>query len=253
MSKLANMFAVLNLDAEDDREEAEKPASSKAEADAAHRKPEKSSQSKAMVVNYDGENIASSSSDYRMPLVWIDLEMTGLDITKDRILEIACIITDGKLTKRIEGPDLVIRQSKECLDDMNEWCQVHHVASGLAEQVLKSEISERDAEKQVSCVSHFQVLDFIKRYIGSATPLIAGNSVYMDLLFLKKYMPQLAGIFSHVIVDVSSITALCSRWFPKEKKAAPRKEKNHRALDDIRESIKELQYYKENIFKSRRS
>jgi len=102
MSKLANMFAVLNLDAEDDREEAEKPASSKAEADAAHRKPEKSSQSKAMVVNYDGENLASSSSDYRMPLVWIDLEMTGLDITKDRILEIACIITDGKLTKRIE-------------------------------------------------------------------------------------------------------------------------------------------------------
>ncbi|CAN6234547.1 unnamed protein product [Urochloa humidicola] len=128
---------------------------------------------------------------------------------------------------------------------MNEWCQVHHVASGLAEQVLKSEISEHDAEQQV--------LEFIRKYIGSATPLIAGNSVYMDLLFLKKYMPQLAGIFSHVIVDVSSITALCSRWFPKEKKAAPRKEKNHRALDDIRESIKELQYYKENIFKSRRS
>ncbi|TKW03586.1 hypothetical protein SEVIR_7G051200v4 [Setaria viridis] len=245
MSNLANMFAVLNLDAEDDREEAEKPTSSKPEADAAPRKPEKSSQNKEMIVNYDGENLAPSSSDYRMPLVWIDLEMTGLDITKDRILEIACIITDGKLTKRIEGPDLVIRQSKECLDGMNEWCQVHHVASGLAEQVLKSEISEHDAEKQV--------LEFIRKYIGSATPLIAGNSVYMDLLFLKKYMPQLAGIFSHVIVDVSSITALCSRWFPKERKAAPRKEKNHRALDDIRESIKELQYYKENIFKSRRS
>jgi oligoribonuclease len=95
MSKLANMFAVLNLDAEDDREEAEEPASSKSEADAAPRKPEKSSQNKAMIVNYDGANLASSSSDYRMPLVWIDLEMTGLDITKDRILEIACIITDG--------------------------------------------------------------------------------------------------------------------------------------------------------------
>ncbi|CAL5028329.1 unnamed protein product [Urochloa decumbens] len=216
MSKLTNMFAVLNLDADDDREEVEKPTSSKAEAAPASKKPDKSNQNKAMIVNYDGENLASSASDYRMPLVWIDLEMTGLDITKDRILEIACIITDGKLTKRIEGPDLVVRQSKECLDGMNEWCQVHHVASGLAEQVLKSEISEHDAEKQ-------------------------------------KYMPQLAGIFSHVIVDVSSITALCSRWFPKEKKAAPRKEKTHRALDDIRESIKELQYYKENIFKSRRS
>ncbi|CAN6234548.1 unnamed protein product [Urochloa humidicola] len=95
MSKLANMFAVLNLDANDDREEVERPKSSKAEADAAPKKPEKSNQSKAMIVNYDGENLASSSSDYRMPLVWIDLEMTGLDITKDRILEIACIITDG--------------------------------------------------------------------------------------------------------------------------------------------------------------
>ncbi|XP_062184838.1 oligoribonuclease-like isoform X2 [Phragmites australis] len=178
MSKLANMFAVLNLDAEDDRVEVEELTSSKTEADAATRKPERGSQNKAMVVNYDGENLASSSSDYNMPLVWIDLEMTGLDITKDRILEIACIITDGKLTKQIEGPDLVIRQSKEHLDNMNEWCKIHHVASGLVEQVLNSEISEHDAEKHV--------LDFIRRYIGSATPLIAGNSVYMDFLFLKK-------------------------------------------------------------------
>ncbi|KAL6851464.1 hypothetical protein ACP4OV_020397 [Aristida adscensionis] len=247
MSKLANMFAVLNLDAEDDREEAEKPASSKAEAEAATSKNDKVRQNHKMIVNYDGENqnLASSSSDYRMPLVWIDLEMTGLDITKDRILEIACIITDGKLTKRIEGPDLVIKQSQKCLDDMNDWCKIHHVESGLAEQVLKSKISEHEAEKQV--------LDFIKRYIGTATPLIAGNSVYMDLLFLKKYMPELAGIFSHVIVDVSSITALCIRWFPKERKQAPRKAKSHRAMDDIRESIKELQFYKENIFKSRKS
>uniref|UniRef100_A0A0E0KNU5 Exonuclease domain-containing protein n=1 Tax=Oryza punctata TaxID=4537 RepID=A0A0E0KNU5_ORYPU len=235
------MFSVLNLDAEDDREEAEEPtSSSKAEA-AATLETGKSRLNHTMIVNYDGEGLASSSSDYDKPLVWIDLEMTGLDITKDRILEIACIITDGKLTKRIEGPDLVIRQSKECINDMNEWCKVHHSASGLKEKVLQSDISENDAEKQV--------LDFIRKYIGSATPLIAGNSVYMDLLFLKKYMPHLAAMFSHVIVDVSSISALCSRWFPKERKRAPRKEKNHRAMDDIRESIKELQYYKENIFK----
>uniref|UniRef100_A0A0E0DC81 Exonuclease domain-containing protein n=1 Tax=Oryza meridionalis TaxID=40149 RepID=A0A0E0DC81_9ORYZ len=248
MSKLANMFSVLNLDAEDDREEAaEPPTSSKAEAAAVTSSTEtdKIRLNHTMIVNHDGENLASSSSDYDKPLVWIDLEMTGLDITKDRILEIACIITDGKLTKRIEGPDLVIRQSKECVNDMNEWCKVHHSASGLKEKVLQSDISENDAEKQV--------LDFIRKYIGSATPLIAGNSVYMDLLFLKKYMPHLAAIFSHVIVDVSSISALCSRWFPKERKHAPRKEKNHRAMDDIRESIKELQYYKENIFKSRKS
>ncbi|KAL5215097.1 hypothetical protein ABZP36_004249 [Zizania latifolia] len=244
MSKLENMFAVLNLDVEDDREEAHKPTSSKTEVGAAAiKKTDKGRLNQTMIVNYDGENLASSSSNYEKPLVWIDLEMTGLDIAKDRILEIACVITDGKLTKRIEGPDLVIRQSKECLEDMNEWCKIHHSASGLKEQVLQSDISENDAEKQVS--------DFIRRHIGSVTPLIAGNSVYMDLLFLKKYMPQLAAIFSHVIVDVSSITALCMRWFPKERKQAPRKEKNHRAMDDIRESIRELQYYKENIFKSK--
>uniref|UniRef100_A0A453BRR5 Exonuclease domain-containing protein n=5 Tax=Triticinae TaxID=1648030 RepID=A0A453BRR5_AEGTS len=247
MANLANMFAVLDLDGEDDRKEVEQPTSSKPEAaaTAAARKPDSGMVNNKMIVNYNGDTLGSSSSEYKMPLVWIDLEMTGLDIRKDRILEIACIITDGKLTKRIEGPDLVIRQSKECLDNMNEWCKTHHGASGLTEQVLQSDISECDAEKQV--------LDFVRRYIGSATPLIAGNSIYTDLLFLKEYMPQLAGIFPHVIVDVSSITALCIRWFPKERKQAPRKEKNHRALDDIRESIMELQYYKENIFKSRQS
>ncbi|KAG8063997.1 hypothetical protein GUJ93_ZPchr0004g40070 [Zizania palustris] len=244
MSKLENMFAVLNLDVEDDREEAQKPTSSKKEVGTgAIQKPRKGRLNQTMIVNYDGENLASSSSNYEKPLVWIDLEMTGLDIAKDRILEIACIITDGKLTKRIEGPDLVIRQSKECLEDMNEWCKIHHSASGLKEQVLQSAISENDAEKQVS--------DFVRRHIGSVTPLIAGNSVYVDLQFLKKYMPQLAAIFSHVIVDVSSIKALCMRWFPKEVKRVPRKEKNHRAMDDIRESIRELQFYKENIFKSK--
>lgn len=246
MADLANMFAALDLDDEGDGEELEQPTSSKpAAAAAAAKKIDGGMEKRKMIVNYDGENLSSLPGEYKMPLVWIDLEMTGLDIRKDRILEIACIITDGKLTKRIEGPDLVIRQSKECVDNMNEWCKIHHGASGLTEQVLQSDISEHDAEKQV--------LDFIRRHIGSATPLIAGNSIYTDLLFLKEYMPELAGIFPHVIVDVSSIMALCIRWFPKERKQTPRKQKNHRAMDDIRESIKELQFYKDNIFKSRQS
>ncbi|OEL19730.1 Oligoribonuclease, partial [Dichanthelium oligosanthes] len=237
MSKLANMFAVLNLDAEDDREEVEKPTSSKAEADAAPRKPEKSKQNKAMIVNYDGENLAPSSNDYRMPLVWIDLEMTGEffippiinHMLASRLVgwsscshllcqSCRCSLNACWLERSFTtGPDLVIRQSKECLDGMNEWCQVHHVASGKYLIILKAAYIS-----VVSSVSYFQVLDFIRSYIVSATPSIAGNSVYMDLLFLKvskitdsKYMPQLAGIFSHVIVDVSSITALCVRWFPK--------------------------------------
>ncbi|KAK8475979.1 hypothetical protein V6N13_063385 [Hibiscus sabdariffa] len=157
---------------------------------------------------------ASLSEKYKFPLVWIDLEMTGLDVEVDRILEIACIITDGNLTKSLEGPDLVIHQSKECLDRMGEWCQNHHAASGLTKKVLRSTISEREAEKQ-------------------------------------KYMPDLASLFSHVVVDVSSVRALCIRWYPRDQKKAPAKEKKHRAMDDIRESILELKYFKETIFKAK--
>ncbi|KAF0935896.1 hypothetical protein E2562_036632 [Oryza meyeriana var. granulata] len=128
---------------------------------------------------------------------------------------------------------------------MDEWCKTHHAASGLTERVLQSTISDHDAETQV--------LDFVRKHVGSAPPSIAGNSVYVDLQFLKKYMPQLAATFSHVIVDVSSIMALCIRWYPKERKQTPRKEKNHRAMDDVKESIAELKYYKDNIFKPQKS
>ncbi|KAJ7960452.1 oligoribonuclease [Quillaja saponaria] len=218
------------------------------------------------------QNVLSLSRDYKLPLVWIDLEMTGLNVEVDRILEIACIITDGTLKQRsggigdifrkvnssfclacsffpkkddfIEenGPDLVIHQSKESLDGMGEWCQSHHAASGLTKKVLESTISEREAEKQV--------IEFVKRNVGSYTPSLAGNSIYVDFLFLKKYMPELSALFSHVLVDVSSVKALCIRWYPKDQRKAPSKENRHRAMDDIRESIKELRYYKEKIFKS---
>ncbi|XP_051217143.1 oligoribonuclease isoform X2 [Lolium perenne] len=240
MSKLANMFSLLNLEGEDDGEDDREVTQTSSTSIGDASKPDKSVQNDTAVVNSNGGDVAPSSGGYRMPLVWIDLEMTGLDISKDQILEIACIITDGKLTKQIEGPDLVISQSKDCLDNMDEWCKTHHASS-----VLQSEISERDAEKKV--------LDFLMGHVGSGTPLIAGNSVYVDLLFLKKYMPQLAAIFSHVIVDVSTIMALCIRWYPKERKQTPRKGKSHRAMDDIKESIAELKYYKDNIFKPQKS
>ncbi|KAF8039668.1 hypothetical protein BT93_B2012 [Corymbia citriodora subsp. variegata] len=185
------------------------------------------------------------STEYKMPLVWIDLEMTGLNVEVDRILEIACIITDGNLTKSIEGPDLVIHQSKECLDRMGEWCQNHHEASGLTKRVLHSTMTEREAE--------MQVIEFVEKNVGTYSPLLAGNSVYVDLIFLKKYMPKLASLFSHVLVDVSSVKALCHRWYPKDHRKAPSKENKHRAMDDIRESIMELKYYKQSIFKASRS
>ncbi|KAI3829904.1 hypothetical protein L1987_04035 [Smallanthus sonchifolius] len=232
MNHLSNAFSLLELDVEDDRKETTSSANN----------PEKANGDSKKETDIH-KNVLEG--DYRLPLVWIDLEMTGLNIEVDRILEIACVITDGKLTESVEGPDLVIQQTKKCLDEMGEWCQSHHAASGLTERVIQSTISEKEAEQQV--------VEFVKKHVGTYTPLLAGNSVYVDFMFLKKYMPDLASLFSHVVVDVSSIKALCARWFPKDKKKAPKKEKKHRAMDDIKESITELKYYKENVFKSIKS
>ncbi|KAK9999862.1 hypothetical protein SO802_019465 [Lithocarpus litseifolius] len=266
---LSNAFSLLELDVADGSE----PASASASASAPSRPKKKGStstsktstnttrtntqdKSEKKVNSLDGklpekngkqrkETLVIPSVDYKLPLVWIDLEMTGLNVEVDRILEIACIITDGYLTKTLEGPDLVIHQNKECLDKMGEWCQSHHAASGLTKKVLESTISEKEAENQV--------MEFVKRNVGPHTPLLAGNSIYVDFLFLKKYMPDLAALFSHVVVDVSSVKALCVRWYPKDNKNAPIKKSKHRALDDIRESIQELKYYKDNIFKASKS
>ncbi|OMO67512.1 Exonuclease [Corchorus capsularis] len=243
MDRLSNAFSVLEIDVDDHHPPS---ASSSASSSSGNGKSNgKGSADAASAVVKKQSELCSAllSESYKLPLVWIDLEMTGLDIEVDRILEIACIITDGNLTKSIEGPDLVIHQSKECLDRMGEWCQEHHAASGLTKKVLQSKISEREAEKQV--------IDFVKKHVGTYTPHIAGNSVYMDFLFLKKYMPHLASLFSHIVVDVSSVRALCIRWYPKDQKKAPVKEKKHRAMDDIRESILELKYFKETIFKGK--
>ncbi|XP_057441490.1 oligoribonuclease [Lotus japonicus] len=230
MENLANSFSVLELDA-DDSDVQPLPTSGTTGKKV-------NGKADTPLVNTDKQD---PENPYKLPLVWIDLEMTGLNIEVDRILEIACIITDGNLTKSVEGPDLVIHQTKECLDRMGEWCQSHHAASGLTKRVLESTISEREAEKQV--------IDFVKKHVGKYTPLLAGNSIYVDLQYLKKYMPELAGLFPHVLVDVSSVKALCIRWYPRDQKKAPIKENKHRALDDIRESIEELRYYKANIFK----
>lgn len=182
------------------------------------------------------------------PLVWIDLEMTGLDIERDRILEIACIITDGELVKMVKGPDLIINQPEECLQNMDQWCQEHHTASGLVEEVRKSKVTEEIAEKEVLglVLKHCRP-DPNKPDVVQAQ--LAGNSVYTDLFFLKKYMPRLAKVFSHVIVDVSSVRSLCYRWSPQVSRRAPVKKKSHRALEDIRESIIELKYLKRTFFR----
>ncbi|XVE79739.1 hypothetical protein DITRI_Ditri14bG0081100 [Diplodiscus trichospermus] len=244
MDSLSNAFSVLEIDVEEDLQPPS--ASSSGSKPSGKIKSNGKGSTDVAVIKQERQselNPALLSENYKLPLVWIDLEMTGLDIEVDRILEIACIITDGSLTKSVEGPDLVIHQSKECLDRMGEWCQSHHAASGLTKKVLQSTISEREAEKQI--------IEFVKRNVGTYTPHLAGNSIYMDFLFLKKYMPDLASLFSHVVVDVSSVRALCIRWYPRDQKRAPPKEQKHRAMDDIRESISELKYFKDTIFKAK--
>ncbi|KAG8654945.1 oligoribonuclease isoform X1 [Manihot esculenta] len=254
MDRLSNAFSVLDLDAEDDQVDAVMSSSVSSSTQVKPVSTNKTETSRNIVNGslsgleiengkQIGQNLVTSAVEYKMPLVWIDMEMTGLNIEVDRILEIACIITDGNLTKSVEGPDLVIHQSKECLEKMGEWCQSHHAASGLTEKVLESSVSEEEAEKQV--------MEFVRRHVGTYSPLLAGNSVYVDFLFLKKYMPDLASLFSHVVVDVSSVKALCIRWYPRDHRKAPSKENKHRAMDDIKESIRELKFYKENIFKAK--
>jgi oligoribonuclease len=174
------------------------------------------------------------------PLVWIDLEMSGLNLKKDYILEIAVILTDGNLNNKIYGPEIIIKQDKSLLDSMDAWCTEHHAKSGLTEKVLKSEYSMEQAEKKV--------LDFITSHIPEyQAGVLAGNSIHVDRSFLLKDMPKIANHLHYRIVDVSSIKVLSQAWYPDLK--YPRKKNVHRALEDIEESIEELQFYRKNVFK----
>lgn len=174
------------------------------------------------------------------PLVWIDLEMSGLDPETCQILEIAAIVTDGELEIIAEGPDLVVHQPEEVLAAMDEWCTRQHGASGLSAAVRASTVSLADAEQQV--------LGFIKAHCPAAgkSPL-CGNSIGHDRRFLIKYMPGLVGHLSYRNIDVSSVKELVRRWYPTA--SAPPKRETHRALDDIRESIEELRFYRKSVFK----
>ncbi|KAI8999517.1 REX2, RNA exonuclease 2 [Gaertneriomyces semiglobifer] len=188
--------------------------------------------------------MAVSSTPIKDPLVWIDLEMTGLDSQKDKILEVACIITDGELNIVAEGPDIVVHQPREVLDHMNEWCIEQHGKSGLTEASLNSPYS---LEK-----TRDLLLAFIKSHVPTANcaPL-AGNTVHADKAFLAAYMPEVTEHLHYRIVDVSTVKELARRWYPQVFASAPKKGCSHRALDDIRESIEELKWYKQELFKER--
>lgn len=173
-------------------------------------------------------------------LIWIDLEMTGLDPERERIIEIATIVTDKNLNILAEGPVLAVHQADELLAKMSDWCIKTHTANGLVERVKTSRLNERAAE--------LQTLDFLKRWVPKGASPICGNSVAQDKRFLFKYMPDLADYFHYRHLDVSTLKELARRWKPDILNDF-QKANTHLALDDIRESIKELTYYREHFIK----
>lgn len=171
-------------------------------------------------------------------LIWIDLEMTGLDPEKERIIEIATIVTDKDLNILAEGPVLAVHQSDELLAKMNDWCIKTHTANGLVDRVKQSKLTERAVE--------LQTIDFLKKWVPKGCSPICGNSVSQDKRFLFKYMPDLADYFHYRHLDVSTLKELASRWKPEILDNFSKKN-THLALDDIRESIDELKFYRENF------
>ena len=167
-------------------------------------------------------------------LIWIDLEMTGLDPDKEKIIEIATLITDSDLNVISEGPNLIISQPKEVLDEMDDWNQNQHGSTGLIDEVMKSDITEQVAE--------IETLEFVSKYVGEKASPMCGNTVSHDRRFLSKYMPRLEAYFNYRHIDVSSFKEVAVRWMNEAQ--TYEKKGSHRALGDIRESVEELRFYK---------
>ena len=174
-------------------------------------------------------------------LVWIDCEMTGLDLRHDALIEIAALVTDADLVPFGEGVDVVIHASDEALDAMPDVVRDMHATSGLTDEVRQSTVTMAEAEKLV--------LDYVRTHVpeGRSAPL-CGNSIATDRGFIARDMPELDGYLHYRMVDVSSIKELCRRWFPRVYYAQPEKGLAHRALADVRESIRELEYYRRTAF-----
>jgi len=173
-------------------------------------------------------------------LVWIDCEMTGLDLTSDALVEIACIVTDGELNALDDGIDVLIKPPAQALDTMSDVVRDMHTSSGLLTE-LDGGITLSEAQDLV--------LSFVRRHVPESRKVpLCGNSIATDRTFLARDMPELDAFLHYRMVDVSSIKELARRWYPRAYFASPEKHGGHRALADIRESIRELRYYREAVF-----
>ena len=183
---------------------------------------------------------APASADDR--LVWIDLEMTGLDVERHRIVELAVIVTDAQLEVLADGLDLIVHQPPEALAEMDDFVRKMHTKSGLLGEIERSPLSLEAAGKQA--------VEYITGFVPEAdTAPMCGNSIGVDRRFLDRYLPELDRYLHYRSIDVSSIKELCRRWYPGVYKKRPSKAEAHRALDDIRESIAELRYYRDTIMR----
>ncbi len=173
-------------------------------------------------------------------LIWIDLEMTGLDPINDHIIEIATIITDSDLNILEEGPTIAIHQANSIMNGMDDWNRKHHGESGLIQRVSESIHHEQDAEAET--------IEFLFKHVNAGDSPMCGNSICQDRRFLANWMPELEAFFHYRNLDVSSVKEMVRRWYPDVAKGLVKKG-SHQAMDDIRESIEELKYYREHIFK----
>ena len=188
-------------------------------------------------------NTSQNDNDRAGNLIWIDLEMTGLDTETDTIIEIATIVTDSHLHELAEGPVLAIGQSAAVMDAMDEWNTRQHGESGLTERALKSNVTMRQSE--------LATLEFLSNWVDAGVSPMAGNSICQDRRFLAREMPELERYFHYRNLDVSTLKILAQQWAP-DVAAGFSKESDHRALADIRDSIAELRWYRSELFDSQK-
>lgn len=197
-------------------------------------------------------------------IVWMDMEMTGLDINTDKIMEVSCIITDNQLQILAEEPSIVIHHPDNVLNAMNSWCLNTHTKVTYCPKLQKFRnvvkllfvylqtglFTECQNSRTTLAEAENQLLEFLKNSgVPQSSAPLAGNTIYMDRMFLRKYMPLVDSYLNYRIIDVSSVKELCKRWNSRLFAKAPRKKNLHRGLDDIKESIEELRYYKPYMFR----